>query len=112
MSRRKEEKNKPSLIAYYVKENDDEKGFWTRIGAAWDHKDGKGLTLALDLVPIGDGRIVLREENQDDPYYKYWKRHQCNRHSPNQNISADRGDDKSCFCRHSDKHEWRKSVFE
>lgn len=50
----------PSLIAYHVAER-GEKKFWTRIGAAWDHEDGKGLTVQLDLVPASGGRIVLRQ---------------------------------------------------
>lgn len=50
----------PVLIAWHVTEKSDSKGFWTRIGAAWDHDDGKGLTLQLDLVPVASGRIVLR----------------------------------------------------
>lgn len=52
----------PSLIAWHVTEarKEGEKGFWTRIGAAWEHEDGNGLTLQLDLVPVGGGRIVLR----------------------------------------------------
>ena len=50
----------PQLIAYHVAERGEDKFFWTRIGAAWDHDDGKGLTLQLDLVPVDGGRIVLR----------------------------------------------------
>ncbi len=52
----------PSLIAWHVTEarKEGEKGFWTRIGAAWEHEDGQGLTLQLDLVPVSGGRIVLR----------------------------------------------------
>lgn len=49
----------PKLFAYHVAER-GEKKFWTRIGAAWDHKDGEGYTLQLDLVPVDGGRIVLR----------------------------------------------------
>jgi hypothetical protein len=61
-----EEKMLPALIAYHVPER--EKAPWTRIGAAWDHKDGKGFTLNLDLVPANGGRIVLRafEEKQEE----------------------------------------------
>ena len=44
------EKKAPALIAYHVPARDEAP--WTRIGAAWDHKDGKGLTLQLDLVPV------------------------------------------------------------
>jgi hypothetical protein len=50
----------PAFIAWHVAEKSDSKSFWTRIGAAWDHEDGKGFTLQLDLVPVSGGRIVLR----------------------------------------------------
>lgn len=56
---RKHESVPPALIAYHVNER-GEKSFWTRIGAAWEHKDGEGLTVDLDLVPVDSGRIVLR----------------------------------------------------
>jgi len=55
----------PALIAYHVSER-GEKSYWTRIGAAWDHEDAKGLTLALELVPANGGRIVLREPLADE----------------------------------------------
>jgi hypothetical protein len=48
----------PTHVAYQVREGKD-KGFWTRIGAAWQHKDGKGFNIQLDAVPL-DGRIQLR----------------------------------------------------
>lgn len=50
--------NTPALIAYHVP--DKENAGWTRIGAAWPHKDGKGFSLQLDLVPVATGKIVLR----------------------------------------------------
>lgn len=49
----------PAFIAWHVDEK-GEKSFWTRIGAAWDHKDGEGYTLQLDLIPVNGGRVVLR----------------------------------------------------
>jgi len=55
-----EPKKAPQLIAYHVAERGEDKSFWTRIGAGWEHEDGKGLTLQLDLVPVNGGRIVLR----------------------------------------------------
>ena len=55
----------PALIAYHVSER-GEKSFWTRIGAAWDHEDAKGLTLQLELVPATGGRIVLREPTAEE----------------------------------------------
>ena len=48
----------PTHIAYQVREGKD-KGFWTRIGAAWQHKDGKGFNIQLDCMPF-DGSISLR----------------------------------------------------
>jgi hypothetical protein len=58
----------PTLIAYHVTDakKEGEKGFWTKIGAAWDHKDGGGLTLQLDLVPVGGGRIILRAPRAEE----------------------------------------------
>ena len=49
----------PSHIAYQVRDRQGSKGFFTRIGAAWQHKDGKGFNVQLDCVPL-DGRISLR----------------------------------------------------
>ncbi len=48
----------PTYIAYQVREG-DQKSYWTRIGAAWAHKDGKGFSLQLECTPL-DGRISLR----------------------------------------------------
>jgi hypothetical protein len=71
MARTKNEKNgksreakTPAFIAWHVAEKSKDKSFWTRIGAAWDHDDGKGFTLQLDLVPVHGGRIVLREPSE------------------------------------------------
>jgi len=49
----------PSHIAYQVRDREGGKGFFTRIGAAWQHKDGRGFNVQLDCVPL-DGRISLR----------------------------------------------------
>jgi hypothetical protein len=53
-----QEANTPALVAYHVP--DRENAIWTRIRAAWSHKDGKGFSLQLDLVPAASGKIVLR----------------------------------------------------
>lgn len=49
----------PSHIAYQVRDREGKKGFWTRIGSAWAHGDGKGFNIQLEVVPL-DGRITLR----------------------------------------------------
>ena len=51
--------NSPTHVAYHVRDTGDGKGFWTRIGSAWSHKDGKGFNIQLDVAPL-DGRITLR----------------------------------------------------
>jgi hypothetical protein len=55
--------NKPTHTAYAVREFKSETGevdsSWSRIGSAWQHKDGKGLNITLDAVPVS-GRVVLR----------------------------------------------------
>jgi hypothetical protein len=56
---------KPTLIAYSVKDREGQKAIWTRIGAAWPHGTGTGLSIQLDALPI-DGRIVLTEPKADD----------------------------------------------
>jgi hypothetical protein len=53
------EPNTPAFQAWHVTKNGD-KGFWTKVGAAWPHRDGKGLSLQLEVLPI-DGHIVLRQ---------------------------------------------------
>lgn len=54
----KENRN-PDYIVYFVPNRKN--AFWTRIGAAWNHRDGKGLNIETDFVPVGDGRFVLRD---------------------------------------------------
>ncbi|MGA3065258.1 MAG: hypothetical protein ABSF29_00270 [Tepidisphaeraceae bacterium] len=49
----------PSHIVYQVRDREGGKGFFTRIGAAWPHKDGKGFNVQIESVPL-DGRITLR----------------------------------------------------
>jgi len=53
----------PAYRAYAVlKRIGSDKSNWTEIGAAWPHKDGKGLSLKLDLLPASpEAEIVLRE---------------------------------------------------
>jgi hypothetical protein len=60
---------RPSHRAYVVDDREpganEQSGFWTRIGSAWPHKDGKGLNIVLSALPV-NGRIVLREYTDDD----------------------------------------------
>lgn len=49
----------PTHVAYQVRDREGKKSFWTRIGSAWPHSDGKGFNIQLEVVPL-DGRITLR----------------------------------------------------
>jgi hypothetical protein len=52
--------NDPVLIAYTVKRRKNGTASWKRIGAAYPHEAGAGLTIVLDALPL-DNRIVLLE---------------------------------------------------
>jgi hypothetical protein len=68
--RRKVMNGRPSHRAYKVEDRDgdqsDQPGFWTRIGSAWPHKDGKGLNIQLITGIAVSGRVVLREYTDED----------------------------------------------
>jgi len=49
----------PTHIAYHVRNREGGEGFWSLIGSAWPHADGKGFNIRLDTAPL-DGRITLR----------------------------------------------------
>lgn len=49
---------KPAYEAFVI-EGEGETAYWTKVGAAWASKDGKGLQVKLTALPL-DGRLVLR----------------------------------------------------
>jgi hypothetical protein len=49
----------PTHVAYVVRDREGQKGYWTRVGVAWAHADGKGFNVQIEAVPL-DGRISLR----------------------------------------------------
>lgn len=58
---------RPSHYVYAVtKRGEDDKAFWTRIGACWPTRDGKGFSIVLDLVPINGASIAMREPQPDE----------------------------------------------
>ncbi len=51
---------KPSYVAYQItNRKDGEKPFWNRIGVGFLHRDGGGMNVLLNSLPV-DGRITLR----------------------------------------------------
>jgi hypothetical protein len=59
MTQQRKPNTKPKLEAFVV-EGVGEKAFWTKIGAAWAHEDGKGFTIKLSALPLS-GRLIVRE---------------------------------------------------
>jgi len=62
----------PVLIAYTAKRSKPGKpgkpgkpAIWTRIGRAYPHDVGAGLTVVLDSIPL-DGRVILLELDEAD----------------------------------------------
>lgn len=51
---------KPSHYVYTVRDGKKDKAYWTKIGAAFAHGDGKGLSIILDAFPV-DGQLTIRE---------------------------------------------------
>ena len=60
--------NDPVLIAYAVRRGrDGKKAQYLRIGRAYPHDTGQGLTLILDALPLNfEGKIVLLELDEAD----------------------------------------------
>ncbi len=60
--------NRPTLIAYSVVKRTPEQPInqaqWTEIGAAWPHRDGRGVTVRLTALPL-DGQIYMRMPSQE-----------------------------------------------
>lgn len=61
MSNTKAAKTLPAYRIYSVSKNGGDKAVWQEIGAAWKHKDGKGLGLQFKARPLAGAGVVLRE---------------------------------------------------
>jgi len=50
------------FVSKYVdKKTGEEKSRWTKCGVAFPHRSGKGFALKLDLIPAGEGDMVMLE---------------------------------------------------
>ena len=59
--------NAPDYVISYVKEEPRGAKRWIRVGAAWKHQNGDGLSLVIDAVPVEfNGELVLRPPYQDE----------------------------------------------
>jgi hypothetical protein len=60
---------RPSHRVFVVEDREDgseQSGFWTRVGAAWPHGDGRGLNVQIIPGVSISGRLVLREYTDED----------------------------------------------
>ena len=48
----------PSHKLFQV-QGDGQNAVWRQIGACWEHADGKGFSIACDVIPL-KGRLVVR----------------------------------------------------
>jgi hypothetical protein len=46
---------------YTVIQRPKQEDYWLNIGAAFAHEDGKGFNLMLQALPVGSGKLVVRE---------------------------------------------------
>ena len=56
--KRKQKTTRPYGV--FVVDGEGDNAFWTKIGAAWQHEDGKGFNILLTAMPL-NGRLVVRE---------------------------------------------------
>jgi hypothetical protein len=63
-------KQRPTHNAFTVRKykvNGEHRSQYTKIGAAWQHGDGKGYDVVLECLPV-DGRVSLRlNEPKSEP---------------------------------------------
>jgi hypothetical protein len=64
MSKKPNDTNRPTHAIWQV-QGEGDKARWTRVGAAWLHKDTKGANLIFDSFPLS-GRVVVREITEQD----------------------------------------------
>lgn len=50
----------------YVIQGEGQKEHWTKIGAAWQHKDNQGYSLVFEAYPAGTGRVAIRLNTEKD----------------------------------------------
>lgn len=54
----------PDFIVHTIREERGKK-YWTRIGAAWAHKDKNGFNIELEALPINRRLVLLVPKEKD-----------------------------------------------
>ncbi|MBS7545545.1 hypothetical protein [Ancylobacter oerskovii] len=60
------DQSKQQPLGVFVVDERQDRKFWTRVGAAWPHKDGEGFNVDITPGISVSGRLVIREKKQDD----------------------------------------------
>ncbi len=58
----KQVSDKPAYLLYHGRgtgKDKQGKKIWTRIGAVWSNKSGKGFNITWEYLPLGDGVTVM-----------------------------------------------------
>jgi hypothetical protein len=66
MARKQMTSEKPNSVpthGVFVVEGEGDAAYWTRIGAAWLHKDGLGFNITVAAIPLS-GRLVVRANRE------------------------------------------------
>lgn len=60
------EKKQPTHEVFVVS-GEGKEAFWTKVGAAWENRDGLGYNIQLSALPL-DGRLTMRfnKPKEDD----------------------------------------------
>ncbi|MCP9290548.1 hypothetical protein [Gracilimonas sediminicola] len=53
----------PTHNVFFIKDNKDGEQFWQKVGAAWEHKDEKGLTQKIEFFGF-NVELVVREADE------------------------------------------------
>jgi hypothetical protein len=62
----KDSPQQPTHRAYSVIKREGQDDYWLNLGLAFPHKDGKGLNIMLQAIPL-DGKVVCREIADEEP---------------------------------------------
>lgn len=58
---------KPTHFVYTVREGKEaDQRYWTKVGAAFAHRDRKGFSILLDALPL-NGRLTVRAPHAQKP---------------------------------------------
>ena len=59
-----EQSKHPTHNVFFIKDSKDGEQFWQKVGAAWEHKDDKGLTQKIEFFGF-NVELVVRESSEE-----------------------------------------------